>query len=96
MYYSLFQEDGFLETGKNSITKKEAINAGVEYVIDSNICSAPSKLKRMSLKNKEAHLSSAFDIVVEEHKEVLPDLDDAFEENHGNRGTQRSPFGIGS
>lgn len=95
-YFSLFQEGDYLETGKNSKTKKEAINAAVDYVTGSNMCSAPSKLKRMSLQDKEAHLSAAFDIEVDEHSEPLPDEDDVEESDYRNRGTQRSPFGPGS
>jgi len=64
-YFSLFDGMFYLETGRNSLTKKQAILDGIEYAkIDST---SPSKLDRMSLKDKEEYLEASMDIVVEEH-----------------------------
>lgn len=87
-YFSLFQETDYLETGLNSKTRKEAILAGIHYVkIDST---APSRLERMSLKDKEGYLS-AIGIIVDEHEDKK-EISEEFE----HTGTQRSPFDIGS
>lgn len=68
IYFSLFQEGSYLATGLNSPSKKEAINAGIDYVkIDST---APSRLERMSLKDKEDYLGG-MGIIVDEHEEKM-------------------------
>lgn len=92
MFYSLLQEGSYLETGKNSKTKKEAINDGIDYLTSDGSCSNPSKLKRMSLGDKELYLNMSGGITVEEHGERLPE---EFEEVD-HRANNRSPFGIGS
>jgi hypothetical protein len=83
-YFSLFQENDYLETGINSKTRKEAIKAGIDYVkVDST---APSRLERMSLKDKESYLKG-MNIIVEEHNEQIEEVEES-----DNKGTQRSPF----
>jgi hypothetical protein len=67
-YFSLLQEGDYLASGMNSTTRKDAINAGIDYVkIDST---APSRLERMSLKDKEGYLGG-MGIVVDEHEEKI-------------------------
>lgn len=68
IYFSLFQENDYLETGKNSKNRKEAILAGINYV--KNDSTAPYRLERMNLKDKEAYLSS-MGIIIDEHNEPI-------------------------
>ncbi len=91
--YSLFDRDkgDYLNTGLNSKTRKQAINDGIEFLLSDGGCERPSQIRRLSLDSKEAYLRGN-DLFLEEHSEKLPDEFDFPK----NRGTQRSPFGIGS
>lgn len=91
MFFSILQEGDHLETGKNSKTKKEAINDAIDYLLSDGGSTAPSKVRRMSLKDKEDYLGS-FDIYIDAHAERLPDET----EDISRRGNQKSPFGIGA
>ncbi|MBP7845849.1 MAG: hypothetical protein KA007_00225 [Candidatus Pacebacteria bacterium] len=97
MYYSIYdkQTGCLLETGLNSKSKKEAINECIDYLIGSNSFTAPSRIKRMSLKHKEAEINT-HDFFVEEHKEREKSYFDEPEEQEDYRANNRSPFGIGS
>lgn len=94
-YFSVFDTDtkDYLHSGRNSKTKKEAINDGVEFILGGGDIMNPSQIRRMSLKRKEVFLR-AERLIVEEHDEKIPDEFD--DDNEGKPGTQRSPFGIGS
>ncbi len=69
MFFSIFdkQTGTLLETGLNSPSKKEAINDCIDYLIGGDTFSSPSRIKRMSLKHKEAEINT-HDFFIEEHK----------------------------
>lgn len=95
MLYSIYdlETKRHLSTGLNSPSKKDAINDGIDYILSDGGSEAPSKIKRMSLVNKQSYLEG-HNLIVEEHAERLSEDDDFEESNYS--GTQRSPFGIGS
>lgn len=68
--YSVYSKETqtHLSTGLNSSTRKEAINDAIDLLaIDST---SPSRLKRMSLKDKENYLNY-FEYVIEEHEQPI-------------------------
>lgn len=69
MFFSIHdkQTGTYLETGLNSPSKKEAINDCIDYLIGGDTFSSPSRIKRMSLKDKEAEINT-HDFFVEEHE----------------------------
>ena len=72
-YFSLFQEDDFLYSGRNSATKKQAIDAGVDYVLsdNSNTEKENKQILALSDERKESWLNGAANITVEQHEEEM-------------------------
>lgn len=95
MYFSIFDSETgcHLHTGLNSKNRKDAINDGVDYILSDGGTEAPSRVKRMNLKDKEGYLAG-HNLTIEEHTKRLPDEDD--DEPIDYRANNRSPFGIGS
>ncbi len=69
------QTSGHLHSGRNSKTKKEAIDGAIEFLYaDGSVC-APSEIRRLGYARKEALISS-HDLLVDEHKEEITDGDE--------------------
>ena len=94
MFFSIYdkQTGTYLETGLNSSSKKEAINDCIDYLIGGDTFSSPSRIKRMSLKHKEAEINT-HDFFVEEHEEREKSYFDEPEQKD-YRANNGSPFGL--
>lgn len=70
--YSIFdkQTGCYLHSGRNSKTKKEAIDGAIEFLYaDGGVC-APSAIRRLGYVKKEGLINS-HDLIVDEHKEEI-------------------------
>lgn len=70
-YFSLFQEDDYLATGLNSETKKEAVEAGIDYALSDLSLSKKERnlVLALSTEEQENYLMASANIRVDEHEE---------------------------
>ena len=72
--YSIFdkQTSCHLHSGRNSATKKDAIDGAIEFLYaDGGVC-APSQIRRLGLKKKE-DLINSHDLIVDVHTKEIND-----------------------
>ena len=75
--FSLFDGTDYLNTGLNSATKEECVNAGIDFYYDFYEDNEPGQKlydvlsKTATIEQKENMLLSGFDVIVEEHTHTL-------------------------
>lgn len=72
-YFSLFQEGSYLYTGRNSKTKKEAVESGIDYAMSDIPLSKKEQrlILELTTEEQERYLEGSTGIIVDEHEELL-------------------------
>lgn len=72
-YFSLYQENDYLSTGMNSVTKKDAVDAAIDYAMNgSDLTKKEIKLLlALPIEEQENYLSVSMNITIDEHNEKL-------------------------
>ena len=69
------QTGGHLHSGRNSKTKKDAINGAIEFLYADGAACAPSQIRRLSLVKKE-DLIKSHDLLVDEHESEIEEFEE--------------------
>lgn len=93
MYYSIFDGEDYLNTGRNSQTREQCIQDGIDFVFEG---SEEVIAEGTSIQSKEILLNNAGYTIVEHQEEITDYLDIVDESMDGDFDSAMSSAGFGT